>query len=135
MSRVDIRWSQGVAPALVLLSEGSEHPIWDPELSEVLDAVEERLDAVHVTTAGMQGKGPSVDDATAAVRFSGASAAVVVFPREWLDSGLDHPVVDQSDRKVDLIPAPCEFTVDGIVEAYERRCVLAADLQSVAAGG
>ena len=68
MSTIQSQWSQGVAPALVLLSEASESPMWDPEFNAVLDAVEERLDGVHVTTAVLGGRGPTVDDASAAGR-------------------------------------------------------------------
>lgn len=135
MSAAVHQWNQGVSPALVVLTAGSERPLWDPELSAMLESVEDRLEDVHVTTAGVRGRGPTLADAAAAVRFTGAASAVVVFPREWPQTLLGDLAAMASDQPLSLIPSPCAFTVDGILAAYEQSCALASDLDSVAAGG
>jgi hypothetical protein len=129
------QWSQGVSPALVVLTAGSERPVWDSELSAMLESIEDRLEDVHVTTAEVRGRGPTLTDAAAAVRFTGAASAVVVFPREWPRTAVGDLGAVAGDQPVSLIPSPCAFTVDGIVAAYEHSCALATDLHSIAAGG
>ena len=64
-------------PALVLLSDRAESPLWDPELGALVEDLEDRLGGVHVTHAVIGGEHPTPADALVAVELMGASAAVV----------------------------------------------------------
>lgn len=64
-------------PALVLHWPKANGGLWDPEVSSLVDALEDRLD-IFVTSSG-SGRGElGLSDAASAVRFMGCPTAVVV---------------------------------------------------------
>jgi hypothetical protein len=65
-------------PALVVVTTPSAHSLWDPEVSLLLERLDDALDGVFVTHASSTESGPSVKDALAAARFFGCQRAVVV---------------------------------------------------------
>jgi hypothetical protein len=72
-------FARDLPPALVLLFPGDHPRLWDPEISALVDELEERLDDVFVTHAAERG-GPTVADALAAARYAGCSWAVLATP-------------------------------------------------------
>ena len=64
--------------ALVLLFSNATSPLWDASVRRLVDDVERQLDGVFVTHAVADNRYPSIADALAAARLSGATSAVVV---------------------------------------------------------
>jgi hypothetical protein len=105
-------------PALVLLSDRTGSPLWDPALNALIDQLEDRLDSVHVTHAILGGSHPTPADALAAVALMGSSAAVVVVPEGW-QAGRVSPWLPRSARgQVPVLVVPCEWDPDSIAAAF-----------------
>ena len=111
-------WASTARPALVLLWERAFSPLWDPGLSALVDELEDRLEHVHATYATMDGNHPTPDDALAAVRSMGSTAAVVVVPEEWQRSGLAPWLPHSETGGVPVMAVRCRWRGDAIARAY-----------------
>lgn len=65
-------------PALVLLFAGTRSPLWDAAVHGVVDQIENTLERVIVSCAVAAGRGPTLADALAAVRFLGCGEIAVM---------------------------------------------------------
>lgn len=79
----DIRWRPAVSPALILVHDRLEHPLWDRQAAAFADAVEDRLESVSVTSVDLSRGLPRLHDALRAAKFVGAQSALV-FVRDEL---------------------------------------------------
>lgn len=64
-------------PALILHWPGADGGLWDPEISTLVERLEEQL-GVFVTCVGSGRGALSMNDAAAAARFMGCTSLVVV---------------------------------------------------------
>lgn len=65
-------------PAVILLLSGTASPLWDPRVHGLAGEVERRLDPGLVSVAFADGRGPTLADALAAVRYLGCAGIVLV---------------------------------------------------------
>jgi len=68
------------SPAVVLLLPRVGRALWDPEVTRLLDDLQDRLGGAYVSHARLDGGTPSIDDALAAARFLGHAGTLVVHP-------------------------------------------------------
>ena len=105
-------------PALVLLRADRPGTLWDAAAARLLDDVESRLDPVFVTSAGLNGSGPTLGDALAAARFSGSRTAVVVVVEAGRHDGHLAGLGPLAEPALPLTWVRCPAEPDAIVAAY-----------------
>ncbi len=104
-------------PALVLHWPTASGGLWDPEVSSLVEDLEDRLD-VFVTSSGSGRGAPGLSDAASAVRFMGCPTAVVVALEGHLP--LHDELIDAAvtlGRPVVVVEAP--WSIQAIEEAYQ----------------
>ncbi len=105
-------------PALILYWPGADGGLWDPEVSALVEQLEEDLE-VFVTCTGSGRGALELSDAAAAARFMGCSSLVVVSlegdPPTWKE--LENAFVGFG------LPAATtgsEWTVSAVAKAYHE---------------
>jgi hypothetical protein len=103
-------------PALVLHWPSADGGLWDPEVSELVEDLENRLE-VFVTSSGSGRGALGLSDATSAARFMGCRAAVVVAPEGHAPAHDD--LVDAAVRlDCPLVVVETPWTAGAIAAAY-----------------
>lgn len=103
--------------ALVLVVADRDSSMWSQDVNDLVNDVEERIDAGCVTFALLNGRHPSLVDALTAARFSGCTSAVVAIVGDGAV-----PSVAALPRTRDEMPmtvALCGRSVQSIVNAFE----------------
>ena len=116
-------------PALVLNLDDDSLSLWDPEVNNLVDALEDRLDGVFVTFAAGPSGRPSLADALAAVRYAGCSSAVVVAPESRGDMAVARSLGSGS---MPLVEVSSRWTSAAIAEAYQQHHGVALERQAAA---
>ncbi len=104
-------------PALVLHWPTAGGGLWDPEVSSLVEDLEDSLD-VFVTSSGTGQGAPRLSDAASAVRFMGCPTAVVVALEGHVP--LHDELIDAANtlgRPVVVVEAP--WSIQAIEEAYQ----------------
>lgn len=109
-------------PALVLFWPVIEGGLWDPEVSAMVDALEEDLE-VFVTCVG-RGRGAlGLNDAASAVRFMGCEAMVVIAP-----DGIQFPESEleavSKRLRSPVVAVHATWSSQALTEAYRNACLL-----------
>ena len=103
-------------PALILYWPGANGGLWDPEVSALVERLEDDLE-VFVTCVGSGLGALGLNDAAAAARFMGCSAVVVVSPEGCHPSGPELEEVS-AGLKLPVVAIQSEWTVSTVAEAY-----------------
>ncbi len=114
-----------VPHALVLLVDAATVSPWDPELLALVGGLEELLDGSQVTLAAAGSGGPSLADALAAVRFGGATSAVVAVPPDLPGWDLDTQLAASGavGRDMRVVSIRVEMDVHAVAERYRAATV------------
>ncbi len=118
-------WSQQAWPALVLLGDVSGSGLWNPQVGQLASDLEERLEDVHVTFAGLDGNSPTLEDAVAAAWVMGAPAVVVAVPEELAKQGVELSR-EPGRRPIPTFTVSTRWSADAIAEAYRRMALTSA---------
>ena len=109
-------------PALVLFWPVTEGGLWDPEVSALVEALEENLE-VFVTCVG-RGRGAlGLNDAASAARFMGCESMVVIAPDgiQLPDSELE---AISGRMRSPVVAVQAKWSSQALTEAYRTACLL-----------
>jgi len=105
-------------PALILYWPVADGGLWDPEVSALVESLEDDLE-IFVTCVGSGRGALGLNDAAAAARFMGCSAVVVVSPESC------HPSESELEEvaagfQLPVVEIRSEWTVSALAEAYHE---------------
>ena len=105
-------------PALILYWPVADGGLWDPEISALVEYLEEELE-VFVTCVGSGRGALGMNDAAAAARFIGCSSLVVVSLVEArsIERELDDA---RGGSRLPIVAIGSEWTASAIAEAYHE---------------
>ena len=107
-------------PALILFWPGADGGLWDPEISALVEFLEEDLE-VFVTCVGSGRGALGMNDAAAAARFMGCSSLVVVSLESAHPTGKDLEDASLGCR-LPIVAIGSEWTASALAEAYHEAC-------------
>jgi len=105
-------------PALILYWPVADGGLWDPEISALVEYLEEELE-IFVTCVGSGRGALGMNDAAAAARFIGCSSLVVVSLVEAfsIERELDDA---RGGSRLPIVVIGSEWTASAIAEAYHE---------------
>lgn len=108
-------------PALILYWPVAAGGLWDPETSELVELLEEKLE-VFVTCVGSGRGSLRINDAVAAARFMGCSSLVVVTLGGSCPTGMDLEDASTGSR-LPIVTIESDSTAVAVAAAYHEACL------------